>query len=425
MATVYDRGTFRGVPFLFTRGGADVGRRQSVFELPGRDVPFVEDMGRLARRWVLDVLVVGFRDQAGALTDYRATRDAFIDALETEGPGELVHPTFGALSVRVLESRGPVESTRDGGTARFSVTFVESGEALFPADPVDTGAAVAAAADAADTAAADQLADDMDTDIKPGLLANALAQAKAAVDKIKRTVAAVVDLATNNPITQALDDLNEIAGTVTEGVTAITDAASDLIRSPIDLYQRVQQIFGDIRTAVNNPFDAFRALKDFFDFDGDGSAIPATTPGRVAQAGNRAALITAFQVAATAAACRVSVDIEYDSQADADAVRDGLVAHIDRLIEQGEDGTGLSGAAPGPALFDALMDLRAAVVRDLSSRPGLPGIKTVVPPVTTPALVLAYRLYGDAGRADDIVSRNRIVHPGFVSGGTALEVLDA
>lgn len=42
---------------------------------------------------------------------------------------------------------------------------------------------------------------------------------------------------------------------------------------------------------------------------------------------------------------------------------------------------------------------------------------------TMPALLIAHRVYGDARRADDIVSRNRIAHPGFVSGGQVLEVL--
>jgi len=36
---------------------------------------------------------------------------------------------------------------------------------------------------------------------------------------------------------------------------------------------------------------------------------------------------------------------------------------------------------------------------------------------------VAHRLYGDALAADGIVARNRIRHPGFVTGGQALEVL--
>ena len=40
-----------------------------------------------------------------------------------------------------------------------------------------------------------------------------------------------------------------------------------------------------------------------------------------------------------------------------------------------------------------------------------------------PALVAAYNLYGTATRADEIVSRNHVRHPGRVPGQTQLEVL--
>ncbi|MNJ70394.1 hypothetical protein D3C77_668450 [compost metagenome] len=38
----------------------------------------------------------------------------------------------------------------------------------------------------------------------------------------------------------------------------------------------------------------------------------------------------------------------------------------------------------------------------------------VTPEQSLPALVLAYRRFGDATRAGEVVQRNRIRHPGFV-----------
>jgi len=70
------------------------------------------------------------------------------------------------------------------------------------------------------------------------------------------------------------------------------------------------------------------------------------------------------------------------------------------------------------------MDFRAGIIADLGNRPGLPGIKSLTLVEATPTLVLAHRLYRDAGRDADIVARNRIVHPGFVPSGMVLEVLD-
>ncbi|PTS90230.1 hypothetical protein DBR17_01670, partial [Sphingomonas sp. HMWF008] len=49
------------------------------------------------------------------------------------------------------------------------------------------------------------------------------------------------------------------------------------------------------------------------------------------------------------------------------------------------------------------------------------------PATTEPALVIAARLYADPAQAEiraaEIVARNRVVHPGFVPGGVALQVL--
>jgi prophage DNA circulation protein len=76
-------------------------------------------------------------------------------------------------------------------------------------------------------------------------------------------------------------------------------------------------------------------------------------------------------------------------------------------------------------LHQALADLRAAVVRDINERAAeLARVVSFVPAATVPALVVAYRLYGAADLDAQIVSRNRIAHPGFVTGGVALEVLD-
>ncbi len=63
----------------------------------------------------------------------------------------------------------------------------------------------------------------------------------------------------------------------------------------------------------------------------------------------------------------------------------------------------------------ALGDLRTAVHQDLSAR-ALQAARliTFTPPATLPALALAYDLYDDTERADEILTRNRVRHPGFV-----------
>lgn len=81
-------------------------------------------------------------------------------------------------------------------------------------------------------------------------------------------------------------------------------------------------------------------------------------------------------------------------------------------------------AALAAGELPTLLDLRAAVLVNVPP-PGLklPSVVTYQVPRSVPSLVLAYRLYGDASRAADIVSRNDLEAPAFIIGGTVLEVL--
>jgi hypothetical protein len=65
--------------------------------------------------------------------------------------------------------------------------------------------------------------------------------------------------------------------------------------------------------------------------------------------------------------------------------------------------------------YNALRALRAAVQTDLGARGNnLAQIVTRTFGAQQPALVLAYRLYQDASRADDLIARNDPPHPGFM-----------
>ena len=82
------------------------------------------------------------------------------------------------------------------------------------------------------------------------------------------------------------------------------------------------------------------------------------------------------------------------------------------------------GAAESDDVYSALAGLRAATVKDITVR-GADRARLVsyTPIDSLPAVVIAYQLYDDASRDDEIVVRNRVRHPGFVPGGAPLEVL--
>jgi prophage DNA circulation protein len=105
---------------------------------------------------------------------------------------------------------------------------------------------------------------------------------------------------------------------------------------------------------------------------------------------------------------------KYDSYESAITVRTELA---DSLDEESE-------STNNDLVYVALTDLRTAVVQAVPDPDqDLPRLAKFSPRQTLPSLVVAYQLYGDAGRADDIVARNDPRRPGFLTGGQSLEVL--
>ncbi|HVJ53447.1 MAG TPA: DNA circularization N-terminal domain-containing protein [Aliidongia sp.] len=75
-------------------------------------------------------------------------------------------------------------------------------------------------------------------------------------------------------------------------------------------------------------------------------------------------------------------------------------------------------------VFDAMRALRIAIIQDVAARSaGLPDTVSMTLQASLPAVVLAFRLYGDPSQAADIIARNDIRNPMFLPSGTAIEVL--
>jgi prophage DNA circulation protein len=148
------------------------------------------------------------------------------------------------------------------------------------------------------------------------------------------------------------------------------------------------------------------------------AALQAATTGQGMtisdrMAANRAALVRLVSDTALSALIRTSAATTYDSAHQALETRDTLSALIEERMQTADD-----------PLFVALGRLQATMVQDLTQRAAtLDQLVAYSPPATIPALVLAHRLYGDARKGADIVTRNAIRNPGMVPGGAALTIL--
>ena len=104
---------------------------------------------------------------------------------------------------------------------------------------------------------------------------------------------------------------------------------------------------------------------------------------------------------------QIIAGMTFVSRQDVDALKASLRQPFDDAEEIAADDM-------DQATFMSLMTLDAAITDFLvtTARP-LPEMTSYQFAVVLPSLVIAYRLYQDASRADQVVSENKIVHPAF------------
>lgn len=383
--------SFKGAPFHVSGTDGQIGRRWVIHEYPLRDLPYAEDMGRKYREFTIEAFVIG--------ANYMAARDRLIDAIEAPGSGELVHPYRGRQQVAITSARVS-ESSADGGMAKFSLTFTESGEAVNPVVKSDTKAAVKTAADQARSASKSSFLSKFSLDgAQDFVSADSLSGLNASLSGIRTAADGMIG---NALMPEFLLELNTLANT-----------ATSLLNTPANLAYGMFGMMSGLSGLGGSAMASLSSLRGLFGFGRKTSVNPYATPNRQQQQINHNALIDLTRQAAVIEATNVATTVTPPSFDEAIALRDELAGQLETLAESAED-----------AVYAALTDLRIAVINDLNAR-AADLSRTVQHPVTAtlPALVIAYRLYGTIDQADSIVARNRISHPGFVAGGRSIEVL--
>jgi len=105
--------------------------------------------------------------------------------------------------------------------------------------------------------------------------------------------------------------------------------------------------------------------------------------------------------------CRIIADMTFVSRQDVDNIK----AIMTTAFQPAEE---LAADDMDQVAFMALVQLHAALAfhLDQTARP-LPRMLDYAFADVLPTLVLAYRLYANAGRADEVRAENKIVHPAF------------
>jgi len=355
--------SFRGVPFRVVEAPEiEIGRRSANHEYAGRDEPYSEDMGRKQRSYSIEGAVEGrdFIEKAGKLQD----------AFEQEGAGVLVHPHYGELNVSC-------EATIKylGRYATFVAVFKEAGTNANPTSKIDTAQQVQDAALIAEQAALSDFLDSFDLS-GPAFITNS-----------------------------ALEKLEEIA----ESFDSLINRANSLITQPSTV---AAQVFSLVKTDSNSSVSELNRLADTSESQ-DYSTETIITPSQQSIANNSSALSLIVDQAKAISGATTLLEMDFIHQKQAQATVQKVAAFVESVSWQSTDNS-----------YQALFNLRIKVQQHMQNElPKLPDIHKISLAQTMPSLVIAYQHGGGIDQEPQIVERNAIVRPGFVSG--ELEIVDA
>lgn len=384
--TLRSEASFRGIKFFIETGDDKFGRNTVKHQFPNREKPFVEDMGKRLDSFQIEGYVVG--------DDHLDQKDQLRDAALVPGPGTLIHPFYGTIKVYCddLQIR---QSSNEKRFTRVQFTFIEAGDPIAVDSTPHTQGKVRSNVDVS--------IDSIKNEFKPKWAYTKLAYSatQSALAALKQANDSIVSAKqTFKTETQFVDDIGKIIGSLESIALDATGLAEGIIGLiTFGILEKDDNTNGipDLRESLKN----LQQLYSFSPIVDLGSGVVDSLTAMVQQG---AVVISSVLLS----------DIEYTSVDEAYLFRDSVLDALDGILSDdiGDD------------LFASLTDLRVAVVTDIEARAAtLSKLSTYTPSESMPVLVIANELYGSVDNEQDIIDRNKILHPGFALGGKPLSVL--
>lgn len=366
--------SFRGVQFLVDSSSIAGGRKTSTHEYPNSDKRFVEDLGLLNKTFTMQATITG--------ANYKLRRDALIQALETNGPGILIHPFFGVQNV-VAKPYTLEERMTELGEARFTLVFENAQEAILPKNVT-------------------------------GTISNIFASVNQAIALVKTLITQGLQITTADNYLDALSKTNDFIGTTAvltneylsdidgfntfaKDLRSFADNSSSILTQSSVLADNIASTFTSLDDAMSTPTDAKNIFQDQFTYGDNDITINLKDSKSIEKERNRAILNGSIQTLALLMNYRNVVQINYKTVNEIDEERNILDEQFDKII---------SNEAINRSDTSALITARNQV-RQFFDNAALQAfrIETFETKRTT-ITELTYRLYGNIDNTQDLINLN-------------------
>jgi len=454
--------SFRGIPFKVMDADASIGRRNILHQYPFKDVPYVEDLGADADEFSVNAYIVQNLEND---YDYFGGRDALITAIKKKGSGILVHPFLGELTVAVLGKAKLSESFSEGGIARFSITFIQAGENLYPQSPQDNVGAIDEAVEESLDIAQDSFGEKYSQTDMPGfVVAQAISDLVCGYNMIKSTLVAVKNTIAST-VSAALSIIEDIKSKLSFLVNLPCSFASSMMDSFNSFFvlvglagdifsgfstgvcsgRQVQRFVSDDKIDNNlgiscvksmvaiNRFGELPDIENASPYGGQVEEIPVDNYIRAQEKANRIAYKNLMRASVLLKAMQVASRIDYYSFEDCFSTMSLITDAVDIfLLDMGNIVDDVLFTEFGLSIFDenlynSIKETKRVFIKSMKQIGATFSniIEYEIGASNISTLQLAYDLYNDLDRCSNIFERNipLVKHPGFLPGGQTIEVL--
>jgi prophage DNA circulation protein len=396
------RASFRNVEFYTRLLETSVEKSIATETFINTNRLYTEDLGRKHEMHVIDAYLIG--------PDYDLAMKRLYEAILENGPAILVHPSLGKRRV-VAKSIRVSDSNEEIGLARFSLSFIESGEDIFPKETEQPGAAASFAE----------------------------ANARATFRSIFTRAFSVANLGRDSIVT-----VRESIKSIVDSSRSIVTLAQQGYKESADLAVALGSLSSDIESIITAPAKVAEILESSVRLVRV-SGIPVLTKlgllGKLYQNSTREiqklgeedgplSQLVSVQKFVAALACLDSSRVLSDYAVTASRApetaepfsenewRDQLKILLNSMAAIQQSSSALQE-------YEALENL-AAKLLSLSESPdvyALPNLFRYTAIRRMPFILAVFDMYGSIERASEVMRRNKLDYPVFIEAGTVLEYL--
>jgi len=390
LASLHHKSSFRRVNFITDSESVDRGQKVAVHEYPNSDKRFAEPLGKIPP--IIDLRAYVAQDSIINTDNAFEQRKKLEEALEKPGPGELIHPVYGAIQVQV----GPYtvkSNQRQMGRFDFEIKFYSS--TVVTPNPVrankNTARQIASFMRINTHKTLDDLYEDPEDSFS---IFDAVDTVNDALDAVNDAINDVVD-----PIEEVVAKTKSSINKFRSGIYSIVQTAAGMKNSFEDLYNTFIQLSLDPGTLSN----AWMNLINF-GTDSDGKPSPkrsSSTYKRSVAANNRKTIESYNQTIGYAGLMEGIGNTDFASTAELNEAIEEADQIYSNLFENNPSDLNLD-----PDVRSSALDLKDAVRTILDSQSAKTWRSQELDPGFTSLSLASYRYYGNIDLLQTLIDLN-------------------